>query len=138
MKTLNENPSSGNPLPTDLGDRAVKGVAWLGAILGIFALAILICAAFHLSPTPSPAKPQPVKTAMQQAFISSPRSANNSSVANASNAFSQPQFNTRPVILKSITVIGLEPTNPANATAKIAATPAKLAAKASAAPAATK
>ncbi|MDE6480373.1 MAG: hypothetical protein K2L45_08880 [Muribaculaceae bacterium] len=131
MKTLNDNSSSGNPLPTDLGDRAVKGVAWLGAIIGVFALAILICAAFHLSPTPSPAKPQPVKTAMQKTFISSPGSASNSSAANVSNSFSQPQFSTRPVILKSITVIGLEPSNPANATAKIAAAPAKLAAKAS-------
>ena len=157
MKTLNDNPSSGNPLPTDnefyekdfnttleaevfdngpatederLGDRAVKGVAWLGAIVGLFALAILICAAFHLSPTPSPAKPNPVKTAMQQAFISSPGSESNSSASSLNYSGSLPQFASQPVLLQSITVIGLEPTNPANATAKVAAAPAKLAAKA--------
>ena len=155
MKTLNDNPSSGNPMPTDtefyekdfnptleaemfdngpetsderLGDRAVKGVAWLGAIVGLFALAILIAAAFDLSPTPSPDKPHPVKTAMQKAFISSPGTAGNESAKYSS---AQSLFNSKPVILKSITVIGLEPSNPANASAKVSAAPAKLAAKAS-------
>ena len=41
----------------------------------------------------------------------------------------QSQFGTQPVVLKSITVFGLEPSNPADATAKVAAAPAKLAAK---------
>ena len=157
MKTLNDNPSSGNPLPTDkefydqdfnttlqaemfdngpetederLGDRALKGAAWLAGIVGLFALAIVIAAAFDLSPTPSPAKPHQARPAMQQAYISSPGSAS-SAAAYTNYASSQSLFNTKPVILKSITVIGLEPSNPANAAAKVAAAPAKMAAKAS-------
>ena len=135
MKTLNENPSSSNPLPTDkefydqefntnlqaemfdngpetegerLGDRAMKGAAWLAGIVGLFALAVVIAAAFDLSPTPSPAKPYHARTAMQKAYISSPGST-------------------------GIVAIGLEPSNPANAVAKVAGTPAKLASKAPAA-----
>ena len=140
MKTLNDNPSTGNPLPTDkefyekdfnttleaevfdngpetederLGDRAVKGAAWLGAIVGLFALAILICAAFNLNPTPSPSKPQPVKTALQKAFISSP-SENNAATyigydGKYANSFAK--YNTQPIVLKSITIIAQEPTN---------------------------
>ena len=64
---------------------------------------------------------------MQKAYFSTPASEGNS---NASLAASQAQFSTQPVILKSITVFGLEPSNPANATTKVAANPAKLAAKA--------
>ena len=157
MKTLNDNPSSGNPLPTDkdfyeqdfntnleaemfdngpetegerLGDRAMKGAAWLAGIVGLFALAVVIAAAFDLSPTPSPAKPHQARTAMQQAYISSPGTASNAA-AYSNYASSQSLFNSKPVILKSITVIGLEPSNPASASAKVAAAPAKLAAKAS-------
>ncbi|MDE5812777.1 MAG: hypothetical protein K2H72_00685 [Muribaculaceae bacterium] len=156
MKTLNGNPSSSNPLPTDkefydrgfntdlqaemfdngpetegerLGDRAMKGAAWLAGIVGLFALAVVIAAAFDLSPTPSPDKPYHARTAMQKAFISSPGAAGNANSSNAAYAFSQ--FGNQPVILKSITVFGIEPSNPANATAKVAAAPAKLAAKAS-------
>ena len=157
MKTLNENPSSSNPLPTDkefydrefntdlqaemfdngpetegerLGDRAMKGAAWLAGIVGLFALAVVIAAAFDLSPTPSPAKPYHARTEMQKAYISSPGQAGKTNVKYAS---SPSQFGDQPVILKSITVIGLEPSNPANATAKVSAAPAKLAAKAPAA-----
>lgn len=156
MKTLNDNPSSGNPLPTDkefydqdfntnlqaemfdngpetegerLGDRAMKGAAWLAGIVGLFALAVVIAAAFDLSPTPSPAKPIQERTAMQKAYISSPGSSGQTATSNTQFALTQPQFDSRPVILKSITVIGLEPSNPANAAAKVSATPAKLAAK---------
>ncbi|MDE5870583.1 MAG: hypothetical protein K2H22_01365, partial [Muribaculaceae bacterium] len=159
MKTLNDNPSSSNPLPTDkefydrefntdlqaemfdngpetegerLGDRAMKGAAWLAGIVGLFALAVVIAAAFDLSPTPSPAKPYHARTAMQKAYISSPGSAGSDAASNERYSSAQTQFNTRPVILKSITVIGLEPSNPANAAAKVSDTPAKLAAKASA------
>ncbi len=160
MKTLNENPSSSNPLPTDkefydrefntdlqaemfdngpeteserLGDRAMKGAAWLAGIVGLFALAVVIAAAFDLSPTPSPAKPYHARTAMQKAYISSPGAAGKASAtaANMKYSASQSQFASQPVTLQSITVIGLEPTNPANAVAKVAASPAKLAAKAS-------
>lgn len=136
MKTLNDNNPSGNPLPTDkefydqdfnttlqaemfdngpespdeeLGDKAVKGVAWLGAIVGIFALAILICAAFNLSPTPSPAKPYPVKTAMQKTFLSSQSSSSNSVVSNRNYSADFSNFEDKPVILKSITIIAQEP-----------------------------
>ena len=159
MKTLNENPSSSNPLPTDkefydrefntdlqaemfdngpetegerLGDRAMKGAAWLAGIVGLFALAVVIAAAFDLSPTPSPANPTHARTAMQKAYISAPASAGNAAAANSNFAASQAQFGSQPVVLKSITVIGLEPSNPANAAAKISAAPAKLASKASA------
>ena len=152
MKTLNENPSSSNPLPTDkefynqefntdlqaemfdngpetederVSDRAMKGAAWLAGIVGLFALAVVIAAAFDLSPTPSPDKPVSHRTAMQKAYISSPGSSGNT-LAN-----SRAQFSDQPVILKSITVIGMEPSNPANAAAKVSAAPAKLAAKAS-------
>ena len=153
MKTLNDNPSSSNPLPTDkefydrefnttlqaemfdngpdtegerLGDRAMKGAAWLAGIVGLFALAVVIAAAFDLSPTPSPDKPMHARTAMQKAYISSPGSAGQPNIKYVS---SPSQLGTEPVILKSITVIGLEPSNPANAAAKISAAPAKLAQK---------
>lgn len=153
MKTLNENPSSSNPIPTDkefynqefntdlqaemfdngpetegerVSDHAMKGAAWLAGIVGLFALAVVIAAAFDLSPTPSPAKPVSHRTAMQKAYISSP------GASGKSFAGSQAQFGTHPVILKSITVIGMEPSNPANAAAKVSASPAKLAAKPSA------
>ena len=139
MKTLNENSPSGNPLPTDkefyqqdfntdlqaelfdngpesrderIGDEAVKGVAWLGAIVGVFALAILICSAFHLSPTPSPAKPQPVKTAMQKAFFSSSPADPSTTVADNGNYSANfSNSNTQPFALKSITIISQAPTN---------------------------
>ena len=155
MKTLNENRSSSNPLPTDkefydqefntnlqaeifdngpetederLGDRAMKGAAWLAGIVGLFALAVVIAAAFDLSPTPSPDKPYHARTAMQKAYISSPGSTG--IVAIGREASVQSQFKDEPVVLKSITVIGLEPSNPADANAKVASTPAKLAQKA--------
>ena len=157
MKTLNDNPSSGNPLPTDkefydqdfntsleaemfdngpdtegerLGDHAMKGAAWLAGIVGLFALAIVIAAAFDLSPTPSPAKPMHARTAMQQAYISTPGSASTAAAAYGNYLPDQAKFSTRPVILKSITGFGLEPSNPADASAKVAAAPAKLADKA--------
>ncbi|MDE6380000.1 MAG: hypothetical protein K2L11_05965 [Muribaculaceae bacterium] len=153
MKTLNGNPSSSNPLPTDkefydrdfntdlqaemfdngpetegerLGDRAMKGAAWLAGIVGLFALAVVIAAAFDLSPTPSPDKPYHARSEMQKAYISSPGEV---AKTNAKYASDPSLFGDKPVILKSITVIGIEPTNPANATAKVAAAPAKLAAK---------
>lgn len=156
MKTLNENPSSSNPLPTDkefydsefdtaleaemfdngpetegerLGDRAMKGAAWLAGIVGLFALAVVIAAAFDLSPTPSPAKPYQARTEMQKAYISSPGSAGNATASNAKYTSAPAQFSNQPVLLQSITVIGLEPANPANAIAKSAAIPTKLAAK---------
>ena len=156
MKTLNENPSSSNPLPTDkefydrefntdleaemfdngpetegerLGDRAMKGAAWLAGIVGLFALAVVIAAAFDLSPTPSPAKPTRTRTAMQKAYFSSPGSVGTASAADMKYDPSQFRLASRPVMLQSITVIGMEPTNPANAIAKVAASPAKLAAK---------
>ena len=154
MKTLNDHPSSSNPLPADkefydrdfntdlqaemfdngpetegerLGDRAMKGAAWLAGIVGLFALAVVIAAAFDLSPTPSPAKPMHARTEMQKAYISSPGPAGK---VNMKYVASPSQLSTEPVILKSITVIGLEPGNPANAAAKLSATPAKLAQKA--------
>ncbi len=136
MKTLNDNPSSGNPLPTDkefyeqdfnttveaemfdngpetegerLGDHAMKGAAWLAGIVGLFALAIVIAAAFDLSPTPSPAKPQSAKYAtQQQAFISSPGATNAPSYdGKYANTFAK--FDAQPVVLKSITIIAKEP-----------------------------
>ena len=136
MKTLNDTNPAGNPLPSDkefydqdfnttiqsemfdngpespdeeLGDKAVKGAAWLGAIVGLFALAIIICAAFNLSPTPSPDKPHPVKTAMQKSFISSPSYSSKSVVSNGNYSADFSNFNTKPVILKSITIIAQEP-----------------------------
>ena len=158
MKTLNDNPSSGNPLPSDKefynrdfnteleaemfdngpdsksereGDRAMKGAAWLAGIVGLFALAVVIAAAFDLGPTPSPAKQPQARTAMQKAYLSSP---GYGGASNAKYAGSQSQFDTQPVVLQSITVIGMEPSNPTNAVAKVSAAPAKLAAKAASAP----
>lgn len=145
MKTLNDTNPSGIPLPKDkefydqdfnttiqsemfdngpespdeeLGDKAVKGAAWLGAIVGLFALAILICAAFDLSPTPSPAKPYPVKTAMQKTFLSSPSSSSNSIVSNRNHSADFSNFEDQPVILKSITIIAQEPANASAANIK--------------------
>ncbi len=146
MKTLNENPSSSNPLPTDkefydrdfnanlqaemfdngpetegerLSDHAMKGAAWLAGIVGLFALAVVIAAAFDLSPTPSPAKPSHhARIEMQKAYIASPGAAAGKTYTNA-----------QPARLQSVTVVGLEPSNPADAAAKVAAAPAKLAAK---------
>ncbi len=162
MKTLNDNPSSGNPLPTDkefyekdfnttleaemfdngpetegerLGDHAMKGAAWLAGIVGLFALAIVIAAAFDLSPTPSPSKPHNAKYAAQQAYLSSPSGSNIAAYdGKYANIFAK--YNSQPVVLKSITVIAKEPakvmTNVANGTptavktvAKEAAAPAK-------------
>ncbi len=158
MKTLNDNPSSSNPLPTDkefyekefnttlqaemfdngpetegerLGDHAMKGAAWLAGIVGLFALAVVIAAAFDLSPTPSPDKPYHARTTVQKAYISSPGATGYTSASNVDYSAAQAQFASQPVILKSITVVGLEPTNPANAVTKVSAAPAKLAAKTS-------
>ena len=160
MKTLNDNPSSGNPLPTDKefydrdfntdleaeifdngpeskdereGDRAMKGAAWLAGIVGLFALAVVIAAAFDLGPTPSPSKQPQARAMMQKAYLSSPGYAGYGTASNAKFAGSQTQFDSQPVVLESITVIGMEPGNPANAVAKVSASPAKLAAKASSA-----
>lgn len=159
MKTLNENPSSSNPLPTDkefydqefntkleaemfdngpetegerVSDRAMKGAAWLAGIVGLFALAVVIAAAFDLSPTPSPAKQQSPHYAAMQANIGTPGSYSGSAASKAGFAAYQAKFGNKPVVLKSITVYGIEPSNPANAAAKVAAKPAKLAAKAQA------
>ncbi len=148
MKTLNENNPSGNPLPTDkefydqdfntkvqsemfdngpesldeeLGDNAVKGAAWLAAIVGVFALAILICAAFNLSPTPSPDKPHPVKTAMQKTFISSPTNSTNTIAPNGNYSAGFSNSNNQPVILKSITIIAQEPAQATAANIKASA-----------------
>lgn len=145
MKTLNDPNPSGNPLPTDkefydqdfntnlqaqmfdngpespdeeLGDKAVKGAAWLGAIVGVFALAILICAAFNLSPTPSPDKPHPVRTAMQKTFISSPSSSSKSMASNGNYSADFSKFGNQPVVLKSITIIAQEPSNVSAANVK--------------------
>lgn len=138
MKTLNDNPSSGNPLPTDkefyekdfntsleaemfdngpetegerVSDRAMKGAAWLAGIVGLFALAVVIAAAFDLSPTPSPAKPQSAKYATQQkAYLSSPSGSKTATSAydgKYANTFAK--FNSQPVVLKSITVVAKEP-----------------------------
>lgn len=159
MKTLNDNPSSSNPLPTDkefyekdfnttlqaemfdngpetegerLGDRAMKGAAWLAGIVGLFALAVVIAAAFDLSPTPSPAKPHSAKYATQQnAYISSPNSSNAGAYAydgKYANTFEK--FHSQPIVLKSITVIAQEPAKAvapkaiAKATPKAAVAPA--------------
>ncbi len=153
MKTLNDNPSSGNPLPTDkefyekdfnttleaemfdnstetegerLGDHALKGAAWLAGIVGLFALAIVIAAAFDLSPTPSPAKPQSPKYATQQnAYISSPNGSNATAYAydgKYANAFEK--YNSQPVVLKSITVIAQEPAQSSKLAIKAPATKA--------------
>lgn len=151
MKTLNDTNPSGNPLPSDkefydqefntnlqaemfdygpdspdeeLGDKAVKGAAWLGAIVGVFALAILICAAFNLSPTPSPAKPPQVKTAMQKTFLSSPSYSNSAIVSNGNYPAYFSNYEAQPVILKSITIIAQEPANATIANAKTPATSA--------------
>ena len=70
---------------------------------------------------------------MQKAYLSSPGYAGYGTASNAKFAGSQTQFDSQPVVLESITVIGMEPGNPANAVAKVAASPAKLAAKASSA-----
>lgn len=110
-----------------LGNHAMKGAAWLAGIVGLFALAVVIAAAFDLSPTPSPAKPMQARTEIQNAYISSPGSADK---ANMKYVASPSQLSTRPLVLKSITVIGLEPNNPANASATVSANPAKLAQKA--------
>ena len=161
MKTLNDNPSSGNPLPSDKefynrdfnteleaemfdngpdsksereGDRAMKGAAWLAGIVGLFALAVVIAAAFDLGPTPSPAKQPQASAMMQKAYMSSPGYNGYGASSNAKYAGTQSQFDSQPVVLQSITVIGMEPSNPANAVAKVSAAPAKLAAKASSAP----
>lgn len=116
-----------------VGDHAMKGAAWLAGIVGLFALAVVIAAAFDLSPTPSPAKQSSGRYATQKAYISAPASAGQSAASNSQYAASQAQFGSQPVMLQSITVIGLEPSNPANAAAKVSAQPAKLAAKAPAA-----
>lgn len=153
MKTLNDNPSSSNPLPTDkefyekdfnttlqaemfdngpetegerLGDRAMKGAAWLAGIVGLFALAVVIAAAFDLSPTPSPAKPQSPKYATQQnVYISSPSGSNANAYAydgKYANTFAK--FNSQPVVLKSITVIAKEPAQSSKLALKAPATKA--------------
>ncbi len=150
MKTLNDNPSSGNPLPTDkefyeqdfnttlqaemfdngpetederLGDRALKGAAWLAGIVGLFALAIVIAAAFDLSPTPSPAKPHSQNYVAKQAYISSPSSSYTASY-NEKYANDFAKFNSEPVVLKSITIIAQKPTPAvANVTPKAAPAP---------------
>ena len=59
---------------------------------------------------------------------------NDGASSNAKYAGTQSQFDSQPVVLQSITVIGMEPSNPANAVAKVSAAPAKLAAKAASAP----
>ncbi len=150
MKTLNDNPSSGNPLPTDkefyqqdfnstleaemfdngpetegerLGDHAMKGAAWLAGIVGLFALAIVIAAAFDLSPTPSPAKPHSENYAAKQAYISSPNGSNAASYdGKYANTFAK--FNSQPVVLKSITVIAQEPAQSSKLALKAPATKA--------------
>ncbi len=167
MKTLNDNPSSGNPLPTDkefyekdfnttleaemfdngpetegerLGEHAMKGAAWLAGIVGLFALAIVIAAAFDLSPTPSPAKPQSPKYATQQnAYISSPNSSNAGAyVYNGKYANTFEKFNSQPLVLKSITVIAPEPAKAAAPKAMAKATPKAAVAPATPAVAPTK
>ncbi len=150
MKTLNDNPSSGNPLPTDkefyqqdfnstleaemfdngpetegerLGDHAMKGAAWLAGIVGLFALAIVIAAAFDLSPTPSPAKPHSENYAAKQAYISSPNGGNTASYdGKYANTFAK--LNSQPVVLKSITVIAQEPAQSSKLALKAPATKA--------------
>ncbi|MDE6742153.1 MAG: hypothetical protein K2J58_07465 [Muribaculaceae bacterium] len=128
MKTLNENPSSSNPMPTDkefydqefntdlqaemfdngpetegerLGDRAMKGAAWLAGIVGLFALAVVIAAAFDLSPTPSPAKATKTRTTALRTNIGTPGS--------SATDYSSSYASTQPIVLKSITVIAQEP-----------------------------
>ncbi len=149
MKTLNDNPSSGNPLPTDkefyeqdfnttleaemfdngpetegerLGEHAMKGAAWLAGIVGLFALAIVIAAAFDLSPTPSPAKAHSANYAAKQAYISSQGSNAASYDGKYANGFAK--FNTQPVVLKSITVIATEPAQSSKLAIKAPATQA--------------
>ncbi|MDE6543341.1 MAG: hypothetical protein K2K76_05185, partial [Muribaculaceae bacterium] len=67
------------------------------------ALAILIAAAFNMSPTPSAAKPHPVRTAMQKAFISSPDAASGVNESNYASYAAEPAI--KPVVVKTITVV---------------------------------
>lgn len=159
MKTLNDNPSSGNPVPTDkefyergfdktveaelfdngpespderIENGAVKGVAWLGAIIGVFALAILIAALFNVNPSPSAQKSQPARTAMQSAFISAPGAQAGASAAKGKYAANVAKSSAQPVVLQTITVIGQETGNAINnAASKASAAVSNVAAKAS-------
>ncbi len=132
-----------------VSDHAMKGAAWLAGIVGLFALAVVIAAAFDLSPTPSPAKPQSAKYATQQnAYISSPNGSNAATFAydgKYANTFEK--YNSQPLVLKSITVVAKAPAKTAvpkaiaKAIPKAAVAPATQAvapAKAAAAPSMSK
>lgn len=91
-----------------LGDRALKGVAWLAGIVAVFALAIIVAAAFHLGPTPSPAKPSGKNAVALRSDIGVPDA---SAAAKFSGKYAAVAANTdnRPVALRSITIIAQEP-----------------------------
>ncbi len=130
MKTLNDSNPKGNPLPSDqinqnlttaqeaeifnngpespderLSNGAVKGVAWLGAIFGIFAVAILIAWICNLHHSPS--TPFSARTNVERTIKVAPNSNLNPNLAKVS----LPTIGKLTVVPTKITVIGSNASN---------------------------